>query len=45
MSGDIVNETTRRFLAGTGRPYLHKPFELKRLGALVRSIADEHPDD
>ena len=42
MSGDIVNEKTRRFLAGTGRPYLHKPFELRRLASLVRTVADEH---
>ena len=41
MSGDIVNEKTRRFLASTGRPYLHKPFELKRLASLIRTIADE----
>lgn len=41
MSGDIVNEKTLRFLASTGRPYLHKPFELRRLAALIRSIADE----
>ena len=41
MSGDIVSEKTRRFLANTGRPYLHKPFELKRLGGLIRSIADQ----
>ena len=41
MSGDIVNERTRRFLASTGRPYLHKPFELKRLASLIRTIADE----
>ncbi|HUF11849.1 MAG TPA: GAF domain-containing protein [Longimicrobiales bacterium] len=41
MSGDIVNEKTRRFLANTGRPYLHKPFELKRLASLIRTIADE----
>lgn len=41
MSGDIVNEKTRRFLASTGRPYLHKPFELQRLASLIRTIADE----
>ena len=41
MSGDIVNEKTRRFLAATGRPYLQKPFELKRLASLIRTIADE----
>jgi two-component system NtrC family sensor kinase len=41
MSGDIVSEKTRRFLAHTGRPYLHKPFELKRLAGLIRAIADE----
>ncbi|HEX6589730.1 MAG TPA: GAF domain-containing protein [Longimicrobiales bacterium] len=41
MSGDIVSEKTRRFLAATGRPYLHKPFELKRLGSLIATIADQ----
>ena len=41
MSGDIVSEKTRRFLAHTGRPYLHKPFELKRLAGLIRAIAEE----
>ena len=41
MSGDIVSEKTRRFLAATGRPYLHKPFELKRLGSLIATVADQ----
>lgn len=44
MSGDIVSETSRRFLASTGRPYLHKPFELNRLERLIRHIAEEHAD-
>lgn len=41
MSGDIVSEKTRRFLAATRRPYLHKPFELKRLSELISTIAEQ----
>lgn len=44
MSGDIVSESTRRFLSGTGRPYINKPFELKQLERLIRHIAEQQRD-
>ena len=40
ISGDIVAEATTRFLASTGQPYLMKPFELRELVALVRSVSE-----
>ena len=39
VTGDVQSEATRRFLEGTGRPVLTKPFLLDDLAALIHAPA------
>jgi two-component system NtrC family sensor kinase len=38
LTGDVVNEETRQFLASTGNPHLDKPFQLTRLEAVIAEV-------
>jgi two-component system NtrC family sensor kinase len=38
LTGDVVNEETRKFLASTGNPHLDKPFQLTRLEAVIADL-------
>jgi CheY-like chemotaxis protein len=38
LTGDVVNEETRHFLASTGNPHLDKPFLLTRLEAVIAEV-------
>ena len=38
LTGDVVNEEARHFLASTGNPHLDKPFQLTRLEAVIAEV-------
>ena len=44
ITGDTVDPDTQRFLRGTGRPVLHKPFDLPALARLVEERLADVPD-
>jgi CheY-like chemotaxis protein len=44
ITGDIVNEDTRRLLSATGAPCIEKPFRVQQLLSVVQDLFGKAPD-
>jgi signal transduction histidine kinase len=45
LSGDVINEETQDFLKSTGNPHMAKPFQLRKVEAVVAKLLQEQREE